>query len=194
MHNYTMRQLQWLRALVFVTVLVGIVISVAMNVLNAPPTRTAQIVSAVPPILVFGAIELIARIPGIGKWFTRARIAGAGIVAAGAAAISYTHQRAAVLDLGFSEWESYVWPTIIDGFMIVASMSLVSVVTLIRQLKNSTDTGVRRNRDAGVKESPNAIAYRNAVAAHQFQPVVIPQTVLNGSKPAIAAAKGEPEV
>lgn len=197
LHNYTLRQLQWLRALVSLTVLVGIGISVAMNVLNAPPTLTAQIVSTIPPILVFGAIELIARIPAIGKLLTYGRIIGACVVASGAASISYAHQRAAVLGLGFQEWESYIWPAIIDGFMIVASVSLVSVVTLIRQKKIADEPVVQRRKqaDAGLKETPAAIKYRLAAAQQRIEtPVLVPQTVLNGSKPAIAAAKvSEPE-
>ena len=39
-----------------------------------------------------------------------------------------THQ------LGFAMWEAMIWPVIIDGIMIVASVSLVEVVRKVRQL------------------------------------------------------------
>lgn len=62
-----------------------------------------------------------------------------------------------------------------------------------RQAKK--ETGQKSSRNAGFTDTQKHVAFRNAVATQQFPPVVVPQTVLNGSKPAIAAAKvSEPEV
>lgn len=166
---YTLKQLRRLRWFVLITVLVGIAASIAMNVLHAPPSLVARVASGIPPAAVFGSLELIARIPGSGKWLTRARVVGASIVALGAASISYAQQRAAVHDLGFAMWEAWIWPAIIDGFMIVASVSLVEVVHKIRQLtaepglsaaKPQTHTRVA----VDLHETPEALAYRAAQA------------------------------
>jgi hypothetical protein len=185
---YTLKQLRRLRWLVLITVLVGIAASIAMNVLHAPPSLVARIASGIPPAAVFGSLELIARIPGSGKWLTRARVFGASIVALGAASISYAQQRAAVHDLGFAMWEAWIWPAVIDGFMIVASVSLVEVVHKIRELtaepagaaKPQTHTRVA----VDLHETPEALAYRAAQAQRLRNESSL--VGLNGNKPALA--------
>lgn len=189
---YNLKQLRRLRWFVLVTVLVGIAASIAMNVLHAPPSLVARVASGIPPAAVFGSLELIARIPGSGKWLTRARVVGASIVALGAASISYAQQRAAVHDLGFAMWEAWIWPAIIDGFMIVASVSLVEVVHKIRELTaGSTGTAKPQTqiRDAvDLHEAPEALAYRAAQAAALRRESSL--VGLNGSKPALAGPAG----
>ena len=163
-----LKQLRRLRWIVLVTVLSGIAASIAMNVLHAPDSLAAQLVAAGPPLAVFGALELVVRIPSSSRGLSALRIAGAAVVAIGAAAISYAQQRAAVHELGFDEWESYIWPLIIDGIMIVASVSLVEVVRKIRQLTDPellAQTPVARLRAAAdVNESPEVLAYRTEVS------------------------------
>lgn len=141
MHS-NLRALRRLRWLVGFTVLAGIAASVVMNVMHAPDNVWARFVATVPPLAVFGALELVSRIPSSGRFLTVIRIFGSTIVATGAAAISYAQQRAAVRSLGFPEWEAMVWPVIIDGFMVVASVSLVEVVRKIRQLAPALATVV----------------------------------------------------
>lgn len=183
MHN--LKQLRRLRWFVLVTVLLGIAASVAMNVLHAPPSIVARLASAGPPIFVFGSLELIARIPGSGKWLTRARVAGAAIVAVGAAAISYAQQRAAVHELGFAEWEAWIWPLIIDGFMIVASVSLVEVVRKIRMMTDpaagAATLPAQLRAVADQQEDPNTLAFRAAQAQLRRESSV---AAMNGNKPA----------
>lgn len=164
-----LKQLRRLRILVFITVLLGIGASVGMNVLHAPHSPFARLVAAGPPLFVFFALELIARIPSSSKGLSRFRIAGAVVVAFGAASISYAQQKAAVRGLGFAEWESYIWPLIIDGLMVVASVSLVEVIRKIRQLDGSAmPTGAvpaqRRGGD-DEHETQATLEYRAAVAA-----------------------------
>lgn len=148
MHS-NLKALRRLRWLVGLTVLAGIAASVIMNVMHAPDNVWARFVATVPPLFLFGTLELIARIPSSGRMLTVMRVLGAAIVAIGAAAISYAQQRAAVHSLGFPQWEATVWPVIIDGFMVVASVSLVEVVRKIRQMTSVTVT-------VAVAESPAA--------------------------------------
>jgi hypothetical protein len=181
MHN--LKQLRRLRWLVLVTVLAGIAASITMNVLHAPPNLAARFVATIPPLAVFGALELIARIPSSSPWLTRARVAGAASVAAGAAAISYAQQRAAVHELGFPMWEATIWPAIIDGFMVVASVSLVEVVRKIRDLTSPAlpATSLARQRVlADQHETPGTLAYREAAAKLRRESSV---ASMNGNKP-----------
>lgn len=185
---YNLKQLRRLRWAVLVTVLTGIAASIAMNVLHAPDSLAAQLVSAGPPLAVFGALELVVRIPSSSRGLSALRIAGAAVVALGAAAISYAQQRAAVHELGFDAWESYIWPLIIDGIMVVASVSLVEVVRKIRQM---TDPGsaaptitARLRAAADVHESPEVLAYRAEVAKMRRESSV---AAMNGNGKAQAA-------
>lgn len=168
--NYTLKQLRVLHWVVMTVVLIGIGASIAMNILHAPDSLAARLVSAGPPIAVFAAIELISRIPSSGRWTTFARIAGAAVIATGAAAISYAQQRAAVIGLGFAEWEATIWPTIIDGLMIVASVSLVEVVRLIRKMTNGSAGSAPAAATAKVappvpvEESAEVLEYRAELA------------------------------
>lgn len=186
MHN--LKQLRRLRWLVLVAVLAGIAASVAMNVLHAPDNLAARLVSAGPPLAVFAALELIARIPSSSQGLTRARIAGAVAVAGGAAAISYAQQRAAVHELGFAMWEATIWPTIIDGMMVVASVSLVEVVRKVRQVTAESEpvsSPARLRLVNDQHESPETLAYRAEVARMRRESGV---ASLNGNKPAQASA------
>lgn len=181
----TLTQLKRLRWLVLVAVLAGIGSSVAMNVLHAPNNLPARFVAAIPPVAVFGCLELIARIPSSSKALTGFRIGGAIIVAAGAAAISYAQQMAAVLGLGFPQWEAVIWPTIIDGMMVVASVSLVEVVRKIRQVTASDQPPLVPAQAARVWadkfEDPATLAYREAAKRLREESAV---AALNGSKSA----------
>lgn len=186
---YNLKQLRRLRRWVLMAVLLGIGSSVAMNVLHAPHNLPARFVSTLPPLAVFGAIELISRIPSSGRGMTAVRICGAVIVAGGAATISYAQQMAAIIDLEFPVWEARVWPSIIDGFMMVASVSLVEVVRKIRQMSDpdvlaAASPAVRRVA-ADQFETPAALAYRDAVTAEKERLRQESSLVgMNGSKPA----------
>jgi hypothetical protein len=165
---YDLKRLRRLRWLVFLVVVLGIGSSVAMNVLHAPENPAARFVSALPPIAVFGALELMTRIPSSSRGMSAVRISGATIVALIAAAISYAQQAAAILDLGFPGWEAQLWPVLIDGFMIVASVSLVEVVRKIREVEAPGPAAAVPSQRGAVgdePEEPKALEYRQAVAA-----------------------------
>jgi len=179
----TLTQLKRLRLAVLVVVLAGVGSSVAMNVLHAPDNLAARFVGALPPLAVFGCLELIVRIPSSSKALSVFRILGATIVAGGAAVLSYAQQYAAIVDLHFPHWQASIWPGVIDGTMIVASLSLVEVVRKIRQVtevERPAPTSVAKARIVADQfETPATLAYREAQRKLREESAV---AALNGSK------------
>lgn len=183
----TPTQLKRLRVYVLAVVLAGIAASVLMNVWHAPDNPIARFVAGLPPLAVFGCLELIVRIPSSSRWLSAARILGAVIVAGGAAFLSFAQQRAAVESIGFPVWQSWMWPWIIDGTMIVASVSLVEVTRKLRQVEDvavvppSPVVAARARLDQ--LETPETLAYREAARKLGIQ--AMPERVaVNGSKAA----------
>ena len=160
----TLIQLRHLRWAVLVVVLAGIGSSVAMNVFHAPDNLAARFVGGLPPLAVFACLELIARIPSSSRVLTVFRVLGAVTVAGGAAYLSYAQQFAAILDLGFPHDQAMIWPGVIDGTMVVASVSLVEVVRKIRQVTElSLPVAPEKARAyADQFEAPETLAYREA--------------------------------
>jgi hypothetical protein len=159
-------QLNRLRWFVLVVVLAGIGASVAMNVIHAPDNLPARFVGALPPLAVFACLELIARIPSSSKVLTVFRILGAVAVAVGAAYLSYRQQYAAISDLGFPHDQALIWPGVIDGTMVVASVSLVEVVRKIRQVTEADQPALQplaqARQWADKFEDPATLAFREA--------------------------------
>jgi len=186
-----LRQNKRLRWGVLIVVLLGIGASVAMNVLHAPDNHWARIVAGIPPLAVFACLEVVTRIPSSSTWLTIVRIFGAASVASGAAALSYAQQKAAVLGLGFPEWQSLIWPGIIDGVMIVTSVSLVEVVRVIRKLEAAR---ARKMRGGDVKDTVNAIADTLPVPVSPAGPVVFQSPTGPVKKERQTAGRGGPQV
>lgn len=188
---YTLSQLRRLRLVVFLMVVSGIGSSVAVNVLHAPDNFWAKLISTLPPLAVFGVLELATRIPVSSVGMARVRVWGAAIVAIGAAAISYWQQRSAVIELDFETWEASIWPIIIDGFMIVASVSLYEVAGKIRSMvaeQTDVTTPAKARAAADKREAPEAIQYRAAVEQLRQQSRV---AALNGQPVVVAGERAE---
>lgn len=184
----TLTELKRLRWAVLAVVLACILSSVAMNVLHAPDNPWARFVGALPPLAVFGCLELISRIPSSSAWLTVVRIGGATIVAGGAAYLSYFQQFAAIMDLGFPHDQALIWPGVIDGTMVVASVSLVEVIRKIRQVTVSdqaapTPVAVARVW-ADQFEDPATLAYREAAKKLGIQGSPERVAAVNGSSKA----------
>lgn len=157
----SLTQLKRLRWIVTVATLLGIGSSVMVNVFHAPDNPLARFIAGAPPLAVWGCLELITRIPGASRGLTGLRVTGAAVVALGACAISYFQQFRAVQSLGFPTWQAMIWPVIIDGMMIVTSVSLLEVVRKIRQVTDmATPSKVREMADRF--ETPETLAYRAA--------------------------------
>jgi hypothetical protein len=163
----SLNRLRRLRWLVGIGVVSGIAVSIAINVLHAPDNRWARVIAGVPPLAVYAILEFISHIPSSSRWLSIVRIAGATIVAGGAAYLSYAQQYAAIVALGFPLDQARIWPAVIDGTMVVASVSLVEVLRKARQIQaqvdeaTDSDPSVRRLR-LEVQESPEVLQYRRA--------------------------------
>lgn len=118
-------RLRWAcRAAIAVT----IALSVWINVLHVRPGNTIGIViSAIPPILVLGSLELVSRIPidPNRPWFQKfPRPFAMFALAGGGGYLSYIAQKHAILTHTGEKAEAYVLPLLVDGFMVVISVSL----------------------------------------------------------------------
>lgn len=128
-----------LRAMIMLVTLLCIGISVALNVEHAPANPMARVVAGLPPVAAFFVIELIARIPSSSRMLSVGRIFGALVVGGIAGTISYIQQVDYVRGLGFGGWIATAFPVVIDGTMLVTTLSLVEVVRKVRQLEDAVD-------------------------------------------------------
>lgn len=125
------RRMRWFVAGV---TLLGIVTSVLLNVLHAPPRWDMQMVGAFAPIAVFLSIEMVSRIPVNGLLLGIGRILASLAVGAGAGFISYLQQVDYLLKGGYESTIAHIFPGIIDGLTVVATLSLVEVTRVLRKL------------------------------------------------------------
>jgi hypothetical protein len=127
----------WIFVTVVTVLLIGI--TVTLNVMHAPPTWGARLIGGTPPVFVFFCIELVSRIPATSKAVTFGRIAGSVVVAGFSFAISYQQQVEFIHALGFVGWVANIYPIIIDGVMVVATLSLVEVTRKVRALRSELE-------------------------------------------------------
>lgn len=176
-----------LRRLVLVVVIIGITISVTLNVMHAPDNIGARLVGGFPPIAVFLCIELISRIPATSKVLAIGRILGSLVVAGIGGAVSYSQQMDFVRHLGFSGWHAVLFPACIDGVMTVATLSLVEVARKIRSLETETATAASTTpvkSAADHLEDERTLAYRKAAEHLRRESSV---ASLNGKSTPLAA-------
>lgn len=183
-----LRELRRLRWVVLIVVLAGIATSVALNVMHAPHNNAARFVAALPPLAVFGVIELVSRIPSSSRLLSATRVLASFVVSSGGAAVSYVQQLRFVESLGFDRWVSQTIPVIIDGTMVVATLSLVEVVRKIRQVKEvqeaEAESPAQRRLANDAHESPATLAYRRDVEKLRRDSAV---ASLNGKSPDLAS-------
>lgn len=179
----------WIFVTVVTVMLLGL--TVALNVMHAPPTWGARLIGGTPPVFVFFCIELISRIPATSKLLSVGRIAASILVSGLSFAISYQQQMEFIHALGFEGWIAYVYPVIIDGVVVVATLSLVEVTRKVRELRTAMEkatapaAGLRVAVDPTFHlEDERTKAYRAAAAQMRSQSGV---AALNG-KPIEAAA------
>jgi uncharacterized protein DUF2637 len=122
---------------VTVTTVIGLGLTVVLNVMHAPDSLGARIVGGAPPVFVLFCLELISRIPATNRLRSGFRV-GASILVTGISfAISYEQQREFVMELGFDGWIAYAFPIIIDGVMVVSTLSLIEVTVKVRELRSA---------------------------------------------------------
>lgn len=112
----------------------GILTSMLLNVLHAPSRWDMQLVGALAPLAVFLSIEMVSRIPVTGKLLGIGRILASLAVGAGAGFISYLQQVDYLIKGGYESTIAHIFPGIIDGLTVVATLSLVEVTRVLRKL------------------------------------------------------------
>lgn len=176
-----------LRLAVGIAVFLGISLSVAINILHAPDNHWARLIAGAPPLAVWVILEFSSHIPSSSRLLSVVRVIGSAIVASGAVYLSYAQQYAAIIALGFPADQARIWPAIIDGTMMVMSVSLVEVSRKIRQIEGDLDDATDndpqvRQAELAKYEDPKALAFREALKRSRSG-IDLPASVssLNGS-------------
>lgn len=105
----------------------GIVASVAANVLAAQPHAISRIISAWSPLALLITVELISRVPVRRPWLSAVRITATAAIAGIAAWVSYWHMVAVALAYGESTVSAHLLPASVDGLIVVASICLAEL-------------------------------------------------------------------
>lgn len=107
----------------------GLGVSIAANVLHALEPgvpRAAVVGSAIWPVLLLIAVEILSRVSwGSHRGQRWAGLAGAAAVAIVAAIASYQHMRGLLLSWGEGAFLASIGPLAVDGLMVLAGMALM---------------------------------------------------------------------
>lgn len=121
----------------FVTVVDAFLVSVAvtLNVMHAPGGIVAHSIGGSAPVFMFVCVYLIARIPATSAWLSFGRILPSVVVAGICFAISWQQQVNFMLSVGYTGWTVLAYPIMIDGVMLVSTLSLVEVTRKVRSIR-----------------------------------------------------------
>ncbi len=122
-----MAHLERVRTLCRAALGLGLIASLAANVVAANATMVGRIVAGWPPLVLLIVVELIGRVSldrGLLAW---ARLVAAGGIAAVAALVSYKHMLEVAILAGEGSLEAHLIPLTVDGLVIVASVSLIGL-------------------------------------------------------------------
>ncbi|MEU5529366.1 DUF2637 domain-containing protein [Micromonospora chersina] len=152
-------QLQRLRWAVRASLALGVVASVAANVLHARPNPISQIIAAWPPLALLLTVELISRAPHHRRLLRAIRIAATAVIAAIATWVSYWHLVGVAARYGETEHgAAYLLPISVDGLVIVASVSLVEITARIHAATLGTASVTSPAVPPRAEESPPTTA------------------------------------
>ena len=187
-----------LRLMITAVTVLCIAVSVTLNVMHAPVHTVAQIVAGTPPVAAFFVIELIARIPASNWLLAAGRIIGSLVVGGVAGTISYIQQIDYLHTLGYVGWIATAFPAVIDGTMLVTTLSLVEVVRTIRRIEDLMDNlspDASKTQEVAVEQlatEPKADDAQapNLPAAPVSPAPAGPATTSRGGRPSIPAAMG----
>ncbi len=169
MHLPQLRRIRWaVRAALFL----GVVASIAANVLHAQPNIISQTISAWPPLALLLTVELTSRIPMHRPMLATLRVISTAVIAGIAAWVSYWHMKDVAHNYGEATISAYLLPISVDGLIVVASVSLVELAGRIRLLEDA-------------QSKTNTVAGGPAVAPVQF---VQPAPVFHAPPAPVAAA------
>src|SRR5262245_11456302 len=112
--------------------------SIWANVLHARPGTVPLVIAAAPPLLVLAGWEMVSRVPlrADTGWFKRfVRPTATGLIAAGAAWLSYWYQRGAVIMYSGDEQTGSILPGLVDGLMVIASVTVMELNLMVADLE-----------------------------------------------------------
>ena len=143
--HLTSKQVRNLRRGTRATLTVGVVASIAANVLHSitRPGAAGQpswqivagaLLAALAPAILLLASELVTRIPIARRGLGLVRAGATALIGLFAAWVSYWHMAAVASMLGEAGNAQYIYPLMIDGLMIVASISLNELEHIARQV------------------------------------------------------------
>jgi hypothetical protein len=122
------------------TLTLGVLVSVAANILHANPNPISQAIAAWAPLALLLAVELISRIPVDRKGRAWLRITATTVIAGIAAWVSYWHMVGVAHRYGETGITPYLLPISVDGLIVVASISLVEINTRLHHQSTTTNT------------------------------------------------------
>jgi hypothetical protein len=155
-------QLQRLRWAVRASLALGVVASVAANVLHARPNPISQIIAAWPPLALLLTVELISRAPHHRRLLRAIRLAATAVIAAIATWVSYWHLAGVAARYGETEHgAAYLLPISVDGLVIVASVSLVEITARIHAATLGTAVVTPPIAPPRVEQSPATTVIRS---------------------------------
>lgn len=149
-------------------IVVAFAFSTWANILHvAHPGIVTYAIAAAPPVVVFLGWELVSRVPISGHRFRKGlRPTVTALIAAGAAWLSYWHQKAAILRYEDDPQTAYILPLLIDGLMVIASATVYELNTLISNMEATVAAGTAKTKqkeDAPVKVRKQELTAREKV-------------------------------
>jgi hypothetical protein len=118
----------------------GVLASVAANVLHALPNLISQTIAAWPPLALLLTVELISRIPVHRRSLAAVRLGATASIAGIAAWVSYWHMAGVASRFGEVGAAPYLIPLSVDGLIVVASICLVELTGRIQLVSSEADT------------------------------------------------------
>jgi len=144
-----LRRVRWA---VRAALVLGVVASVAANVLHAEPTVVGRAIAAWSPLALLVTVELISRVPVHRRTLARVRLLATAGIAGIAAWVSYWHMVAVALRYGEGAASAHLIPFSVDGLVVVASVCLVELAERIQHtdIEQSAVPVVAADCDEGV--------------------------------------------
>jgi hypothetical protein len=125
-------QLRRVRWMVRVILLGALVASGWANALAAQDNTASQVIHALPVVALWCAVEIISRVPVVERKHRVLRNLATGAIGLLGAWVSYWHMVAVAYKYGERNGSQYVLAFIIDGLVVVASVSLVALAQHVR--------------------------------------------------------------
>ena len=127
------RQMWW-----FVTVvdLLLVTAAVTLNVMHAPGGLVSHAIGGSAPVFLFLCVHLIARVPASSRLLSFGRISPTVVVAGICFGISWQQQVNFMLSVGYIGWTVFAYPVMLDGVLLVTTLSLVEVTRKVRTLRS----------------------------------------------------------